>query len=127
MDAGAHGQSCDILTLTSRLSFNNPLKQLNMSKKRKGRKFRPAVISLSCIPLKPVDPERERQLEEFRQMFREAYPDAAKFIETIHVIPRKPEFYLDNGGIACDGFVSARGASGDNFSTGYNSVKGKQH
>ncbi len=65
-----------------------------MSKKRKGRNFRPTVISLGYIPIKSVDPERERQLEEFRQMFREAYPDAAKFIESIHVIPRKPEFYL---------------------------------
>lgn len=86
-----------------------------MSKKRKGRNFRPTVISLGYIPIKSVDPERERQLEEFRQMFREAYPDAAKFIESIHVIPRKPEFYLDNGGIACDGFVSARGLETGNF------------
>lgn len=96
-----------------------------MSKKRKGRNFRPTVISSGYIPIKSVDPERERQLEEFRQMFREAYPDAAKFIESIHVIPRKPEFYLDNGGIACDGFVSARGLETGNFSTGHNSAKGR--
>ena len=73
----------------------------------------------------PKDLERERQLEEFRQMFREAYPDAAKFIESIHVIPRMPEFYFDNGGIACDGFVSARGVNAINFSDGYNSNKGR--
>lgn len=66
-----------------------------------------------------IDPEL------FRRMFAEAYPDAAKFIESIHEIKRKPEFYLDNGGIACDGFVSARGLKTDNFSTGYCSEKGR--
>lgn len=78
-----------------------------MSRKRNRINIRPTIITLARTEQR--DPERERQLEEFRQMFREAYPDAAKFIESIHVIPRKPEFYLDNGGIACDGFVSARG------------------
>lgn len=85
------------------------------------------MISLGYIPIKPVDPERERQLEEFRQMFREAYPDAAKFIESIHVIPRKPEFYLDNGGIACDGFVSAREINRYNCPSDYEPAKGKQY
>lgn len=73
----------------------------------------------------PQESERERKLEEFRQMFREAYPDAAKFIESIHVIPRKPEFYFDNGGIACDGFVSARGVNRYNDSSNYESGKGR--
>lgn len=94
-----------------------------MSRKRNRINVRPAIITLARIEQR--DPERERQLEEFRQMFREAYPDAAKFIESIHVIPRKPEFYFDNGGIACDGFVSARGVNASNFSNGYNSERGR--
>jgi len=83
-----------------------------MSRKRNTNAKQHSYVRIVSIALnQPQDPERERKLEEFRQMFREAYPDAAKFIETIHVIPRKPEFYFDNGGIACDGFVSARGVN----------------
>lgn len=99
-----------------------------MSRKRNTNRKQHSYVRIASVAWEqPKDPERERQLEEFRQMFREAYPDAAKFIESIHVIPRKPEFYFDNGGIACDGFVSASGVNASNFSTGYNSAKGKQH
>lgn len=94
-----------------------------MSRRRNRNNLRPVTITF--VRDEPRDPERERQLEEFRQMFREAYPDAAKFIESIHVIPRKLEFYFDNGGIACNGFVSARGINRYDHSSDYESEKGK--
>ena len=49
--------------------------------------------------------------EAFRRMFAEAYPDAAKLIESIKVLPNTKDAFLLTGSFVATGFISAAGLS----------------
>lgn len=49
--------------------------------------------------------------EAFRRMFAEAYPDAAKLIESIKVLPNTKDAFLLPGSFVATGFISATGLS----------------
>lgn len=47
----------------------------------------------------------------FQRMFAKAYPDAAKFIELIKVLPNTKDAFLLPGSLVATGFIAATGLS----------------
>lgn len=47
--------------------------------------------------------------ENFRELFKAAYPDGAKFLQQMHVIPDTNDVFLFSGSFAASGFLSAMG------------------
>lgn len=47
--------------------------------------------------------------EWFRKQFEEAYPDAAKFLNSIKVLPDTEDVFILSGSFAANGILSARG------------------